>query len=107
MKTIHRFIVCSLFWIATNASAQETRQLSVDKPQAIADLRSENGTAIVKAKWYVQPAYITEKNFFLPGPQQGGGDALPLYPTGKAIQTHNLHPQIGVADFEKGFIEIN
>jgi gluconolactonase len=107
MKIIHRFIACSLFWIPTNASAQETRQLSVDKPQAIADLRTENGAATVKAKWYVQPAHIAEKNFFLPGPQQGGGDALPLYPTGKAIQTHNLHPQIGAADFEKGFVEIN
>jgi gluconolactonase len=107
MRTIYRIILCNLFWIATNTSAQETRQLSVDKPQAIADLRTKAGAAIVKARWYVQPAHIAAKNFYLPGPQKGAGDALPLYPTGKAIQTHSLHPQIGAADFEKGFIEIN
>jgi gluconolactonase len=92
--------------IAVIASAQETRQLAVDKPQAIADLKTKEGAALVNAKWYVQPAHLQDKDFRLPGPQQGGGDALPLYPTGAAIKTHSLHPQIGADDFEKGFKEI-
>ena len=86
--------------------AQETRQLSVDKPQAIADLKTIEGAALVNAKWYVQPAHIFDKEFNLPGPQKGGGDALPLYPTGIAIKTNILHPQIGTTDFEAGFTEI-
>lgn len=96
-----------LVCLSVPAFSQEIRQLSVDKPQAIADLRSETGAALVNAKWYVQPAKIADKSFYLPGPQKGGGDAMPLYPTGKAIQTHMLYPQTGSADFEKGFIEIN
>ena len=86
--------------------AQETRQLAVDKPLAIAELKTTEGAALVNAKWYVQPAHLQDKNFNLPGPQTGGGDALPLYPTGAAVKTHTLHPQIGAADFENAFREI-
>lgn len=86
--------------------AQETRQLAVDKPQAVADLKSTEGAALVNAKWYVQPAHIQDKGFNLPGPQKGGGDVLPLYPTGNPIKTHILHPQFGAADFNDGFLEI-
>jgi gluconolactonase len=92
--------------IAVAATAQETRQLAVDKPQAIADLKSTEGAALVQAKWFVQPAHIQERDFNLPGPQKGGGDALPLYPTGAAIKTHTIHPQLAAADFDAGFIEI-
>ncbi len=95
-----------VFLLALVMTAQETRQLAVDKPQAIADLRTENGAALLQAKWYVQPAHIREKDFYLPGPQSGGGDALHLYPTGAAIKTQTLHPQLGASDFDKGFKEI-
>jgi gluconolactonase len=88
------------------AFAQETRQLAVDKPQAIADLKTTEGAALVNAKWYLQPAHVYDKDFNLPGPQKGGGDVLSLYPTGTAVKTHTLHPQIGAADFDNGFTEI-
>jgi hypothetical protein len=88
------------------AFAQETRQLAVDKPQAIADLKINEGAALVNAKWFVQPAHVHDRDFNLPGPQQGGGDAMPLYPTGMGIKTNILHPQIGAADFNDGFTEI-
>jgi len=91
---------------AVIAFAQETRQLAVDKPQAIADLRTAEGASLVNAKWYVQAANIQNIDFYLPGPQKGGGDAMPLYPTGKSVQTQSLHPQVGADDFEKGFVEI-
>ena len=110
MSRIYNFLKLYLLLAAllavVIAFAQETRQLAVDKPQAIADLRTTEGAALVNAKWYVQPAHIENKEFYLPGPQKGGGDAMRLYPTGSAIQTHNLHPQIGAADFDEGFKEI-
>ena len=93
--------------IAAIASAQETRQLAVNKPQAIADLKTNAGAALVNAKWFIQSAHVQNKDFRLPGPQSGGGDALPLYPTGAAIKSHTLHPQIGADDFEAGFKEID
>lgn len=86
--------------------AQENRQLAVDKPQAIADLKTETGAALLQAKWFVQPAHVQDKDFNLPGPQRGGGDALLLYPTGAGIKTNTLHPQIGAADLEAGFTAI-
>ena len=57
--------------------AQETRQLSVDKPQAIADLKTIDGAAWVNAKWFVQPAHLRDADFKRPGPGTNG-DALPL-----------------------------
>ncbi|HNJ95827.1 MAG TPA: hypothetical protein PLS65_13700, partial [Ferruginibacter sp.] len=82
--------------------AQETRQLSVDKPQAVADLRTTGGAALVDAKWFVQEAHVKEIAFKAPGPGTNG-DSMPLYPTGPAIKTHIIHPQLGAADFDKGF----
>ncbi|MGE5107664.1 MAG: SMP-30/gluconolactonase/LRE family protein [Sphingobacteriales bacterium] len=85
--------------------AQETRQLAVDKPQAIADLKTTEGAALVSAKWFIQNAHIVDADFKTPSPGTNG-DKLPLYPTGDAIKTHQLHPQYGAADFDAGFKEI-
>ena len=111
MSRIYNFLKLYILLLAALlaaviAFAQETRQLAVDKPQAIADLRTAEGASLVNAKWYVQPAHIEDKEFYLPGPQKGGGDAMPLYPTGRAIETQSLHPQVGATDFEEGFKEI-
>jgi gluconolactonase len=100
-------LIFALILLTVAVFSQEIRQLAVDKPQAVADLRTKAGAGLVNAKWYVQPAHIHDTAFYLPGPQKGGGDALLLYPTGKSIQSQSLHPQIGAADFEKGFVEIN
>lgn len=99
-------LAIAAWWLAAPVFSQETRQLATNKPDAVADLRTVAGASLVSAKWFVQPAHIQDRDFYLPGPGKGGGDALPLYPTGKPIQTQTLHPQIGVADFEKGFEEI-
>jgi gluconolactonase len=99
------YLLIILFLLATIiAIAQETRQLAVDKPQAIADLRTNDGAALVNAKWYVQNADIVSASFHSPGPSVN--DALLLYPTGAALTTHQLHPQIGSGDFDKGFRDI-
>lgn len=85
--------------------AQETRMLTVDKPQAIADLKTVEGASLVNAKWFVQEAHIRDIDFKAPGPGTNG-DALPLYPTGSAIKTHTIHPQINAIDFENSFRSI-
>ncbi|HZE83690.1 MAG TPA: SMP-30/gluconolactonase/LRE family protein, partial [Puia sp.] len=86
------------------AQAQESRQLAVDKPQAIADLRTNEGAALVNGKWYIQPAYIQQADFRSPGASVT--DAMPLYPTGMPIKTHTLYPQVGTAGFDSAFREI-
>ncbi len=86
------------------ASAQENRQLAVDKPQAIADLKTTEGAALLNAIWYVQNARIVNAGFKKPGPS--ANDALPLYPTGSPIKTNQLRPQITDANFNEGFKEI-
>lgn len=98
------FIATLLCIYAIAASAQEMRQLSVDKPQAIADLRTVDGAKLLNANWWVQPAYITDTNFRFPGP--GTNDPLLLYPTGAVIKSHQLRPQIGEPIFETGFKSI-
>ncbi len=92
--------------LAVITRAQETRQLAVNKPQAIADLKTTGGASLVQARWWVQPAHIHDRDFYLPGPQQGGGDMLLLYPTGASTKSNTLHPQVGEPDFEAGFREI-
>ena len=98
-----RMLFASLF-VSVFAMAQETRQLAVDKPTAIADLKTTEGAALVDAKWFVQPAHIKETSFKSPGPSSK--DPLLLYPTGMMITTHTIHPQIGAVDFDKNFTAI-
>jgi len=99
-RLLFLFLLCS-----ASLPAQETRQLAVDKPQAIADLKTIQGAALINARWYVQNARVVEADFKSPGPG-ANGDQLSLYPTGKPIKTNQLHPQIGAGDFDAGFKEI-
>ena len=92
------FVLCAAI------KSQESRQLALDKPQAIADLRTNEGALQVNAKWYVQSAHVREAEFKAPGGI--ATDALLLYPTGMTIKTHTLHPQVDAADFEKGYKEM-
>ncbi len=98
-------IILLLSLLSFKLFAQETRQLAVDKPQAVADLKTIDGAELVNAKWFVQPAHIFENDFKTPGPGTNG-DPLSLYPTGTAIKTHTIHPQIGTADFNVAFTPI-
>ena len=106
LYTLLKFYVLLIIMIAASiiVFAQETRQLAVDKPQAIADLKTNEGAGLVNAKWFVQNGHIVDFDFKNPG--HFAADALALYPTGATIKTHQLHPQIGASDFDKGFKEI-
>jgi len=107
LYTLLKFYILLILMIGASivVFAQETRQLAVDKPQAIADLKTKEGAAVVSAKWFVQNGDIVNVDFKAPGPY--AADALALYPTGTAIRSHLLRPQIGSLDFDKGFKEIN
>lgn len=89
----------------TSGFAQENRQLTIGRPDAIVDLKSTQGADLVNAKWYVQDAHVRDADFKAPGPGSNG-DILSLYPTGAAIKTHTIHPQIGAVDFDAAFKEI-
>ena len=106
LYTLLKFYILLILLIGASiiVFAQETRQLAVGKPQAIADLKTTEGAALVSAKWFVQNADIINVDFKAPGPY--AADALALYPTGAAIRSHLLRPQIGTSDFDKGFREI-
>ena len=101
-----KYLFVYLTVICGFAKAQESRQLSVDKPQAVADLRTLQGAALLDAKWFVQDARLEQMDFNTPGPGKNG-DSLYLYPTGRKETTHVLRPQIGDGDFEKNFHKIN
>ena len=106
LYTLLKFYILLILLVAACivAFAQETRQLAVDKPQAIADLKTTDGAALLNATWYVQDAHVVDADFKAPGPF--ATDILALYPTGAGVKTHQLHPQIDAADFDNGFKEI-
>lgn len=106
LYTLLKFYILLIILLVASVAifAQETRQLAVDKPQAIADLKTTEGTKLVDGKWFVQDAHIVDADFKAPGPY--AADMLALYPTGSAVKTHQLHPQIDATDFNKGFKEI-
>src|SRR3954462_5444936 len=95
MLKIYLFIL-SVSLVAT-VQAQETRQLA-DRPDAIADLKTSEGAALVNAKWYVQEVDVKAQAFKLPG--KTDKDPMFLYATGRAVETHTLHPQVDGKDFE-------
>ncbi len=80
---------------------QENRQLTLQKPDAIVDLKTYKGTESIQAKWYVQNAKIISQDFYAPGSSKD--DSLKLYPTGSAIKTNIIDPMIGSDHFDKGF----
>lgn len=95
-------VICLIVFLIPVASReQENRQLTPDKPDAIADLKTNEGTALVSARWFVQEAEIVERSFKRPGPSTT--EPLPIYPTGVSIKTHDLSPKIGDPGFDKNF----
>jgi gluconolactonase len=97
-------IVFILLLLSIIVFSQETRQLANGRPDAIADLKTLEGAALVNTKWFAQPAHIIETGFNAPG--ASATDAMKLYPTGMKISTHTLHPQINAPDFDNGLVEV-
>jgi len=86
------------FWAITVwAHAQELRELSFGKTDAIVDLKSNAGQLIVNAQWQSLSAEIIPAKFKAAGPSDQ--DKLLLYPTGKEINTNNIYPKYGTPEF--------
>jgi gluconolactonase len=84
----------ALFFLA---NAQELRELSFGKTDAIINLKTTEGTALVNAQWQSLPAAIVPAKFKAPGPSDK--DKLSLYPTGKEVTTNNIYPKYGTPEF--------
>jgi gluconolactonase len=78
--------------------AQESVELSIGKPDAIIDLRTQKGASLVRGEWRVREAGIVEKKFKAPGSSHD--DKLVLYPTGKPVVTHDIFPKAISRDFD-------
>ncbi len=61
-------------------------------PDAVIDLSSPAGVALISAQWRTAPARIVEIDHREPGPD--------LKATGKPSRTHDIQPRAGVADFD-------
>ena len=96
MKKRFFFILLSIC-INFQSEAQESRELAVENPDAIIDLRTKAGMAMVKSEWRYSDAEIVDDQFGAPGPSKD--DPLKLYPTGEKMPTWNISPHAGATDY--------
>src|SRR6516225_3716571 len=68
------------------------------RPDAVVDLRTRAGVALVKGQWKYSDVKIVETDFRAPGPD--------LKPSGKPTKTYDYTPHAGAADFDDSQWEI-
>jgi gluconolactonase len=78
--------------------AQATVDLPTLLPQAVVDLRTREGAALVSAQWRYSDVAIVETAHREPGPD--------LRPTGAPNRTNDIAPHAGAADFDDSSWEI-
>jgi gluconolactonase len=77
----------------TPISAQHAVRRPIDgRPDAVVDLRTAQGAALVSATWRSSDASIVDSDFNAPGPD--------LKPSGGRITTRDLSPRAGAAGFD-------
>jgi gluconolactonase len=103
MKPIFIFLL-GLLTASMDVAGQESRELSIGRPDAIADLQTTAGTSLVMTQWKVHEARIVKTNFNRPGPSTT--DPLYLYPTGETNETYDIEPKAGGIDFDDSTWEI-
>ncbi len=91
-------LLAGFLFFGVTAFAQESVELSVGKADAIVDLKTKEGVALVNGEWRYSDVRIVEKEFKAPGPT--GDDPLLLYPTGRTIKTNDIFPKAGVKSFD-------
>jgi len=91
-------LVLSLNLPGMNVFSQESVELAIGQPDAVVDLRTQDGVDLLKAKWRYSNARIVEVDFKAPGPKNQ--DKLKLYPTGRPIKTNDIVPKAGAANFD-------
>ena len=97
MKNLKYIITsCTALLASFMLHAQETRELAIYRPYAVADLRTSEGRSIVHASWKITNAAIKDISFKSPGPS--ATDPLPLYPTGSNVTAQDIYPNINDLD---------
>ena len=93
-------LVPLLLLIARSASGQAwaAQEPPYGRPDAVVDLRTEQGTELVKGQWKYSDVQIVEADFRAPGPD--------LKPSGKPIKTYDYSPHAGAAEFDDSQWEI-
>jgi gluconolactonase len=72
--------------------------VSEGKPDAVIDLRTAEGVALVHGAWRYSDAGIVEVDF-----NAAGAD---MKPSGQPIRTHDIEPKAGAADFDDAGWEV-
>ncbi len=84
---------------AAAAFSGDDRRPAIDRrPDAIVDLRTEEGAALVGAQWRWSNARIVEVEHRAPGPDRK--------PSGPPNRTHDLEPKAGAAGFDDSGWEV-
>ena len=77
----------------SSATAQQAiGTVSDRKPDAVVDLRTDDGVGLVNGTWRYQDATVRPIEFKGPGPD--------LKPSGAPVQTLDIEPKAGAADFD-------
>ena len=93
-RLLSRTVFAALVSLALTATAQS--QVTSDaphvRPDAIVNISSDDGVALVGGQWRYSDAKIVDVNHHGPGPD--------LRPSGPPNRTHDIEPHAGVADFD-------
>jgi gluconolactonase len=82
----------TLLFVAPTSAQHAVRRAIDGRPDAVVDLRSADGAALVNAAWRYSDAVIVDAEFKTPGPD--------LRPSGTSIRTRDLVPKAGAAGFD-------
>jgi gluconolactonase len=76
----------------TSWAQHAVRQPIDGRPDAVIDLRTTAGVALVRGEWRYSDAQIVQADFNAPGAD--------LRPSGAPVRTHDVFPRAGAADFD-------
>ena len=92
IRTLTSICVAALLLFAGTAFAQVTSDAPAVRPDAIVNLATEEGAALVHGQWRYRDARIIEVEHRSPGPD--------LRPSGPPNRTYDITPHAGAADFD-------
>jgi hypothetical protein len=93
LRRILALVVLGLLGTGAGAAAGPRALGSIDeRPDAVIDLATRAGVALVQGQWRYADTRIVETDFRGPGPD--------LRPSGAPIKTYDYTPHAGAADFD-------
>ena len=100
MTNATKIMLLALLLLPASASGQTwaAQEPPYGRPDAVVDLRTKEGTELVKGQWKYSDVRIVEADFRAPGPD--------LKPSGKPIKTYDYSPHAGTAEFDDSQWEI-